>query len=229
LRILAIDTALGATAVAILDTESRAVLAEASRVMDRGQGEALMPMVSDVLGAAGLGFAAIDRFAVTIGPGSFTGLRIGIAAARGFALVHDRPVVGVSTLSAFSAPVLFGSEKRTVAAAIDARHGMIFFQALNRDGRAIAGPMLCPIEEAARKIGDGPVGFVGNAADRLASARRDAMFDPRAGNVSVLPAPEIAWVARLGAVADPATAPARPLYMREVSVTLSDRARLERA
>lgn len=229
MRILAIDTALGATAASVLDTDSRAILAEESRVMERGQGEALMPMVARVLDAAGLDFATIDRFAVTIGPGSFTGLRIGIAAARGFGLVHERPVVGVSTLSAYSAPVLFGGERRAVAAAIDARHGMIFFQALNRDGRPMAGPMLCPLEEAARKLGDGPVGFVGNAADRIAEARRDSMFEPRAGNVSVLPAPEIAWVARLGAVADPATAPARPLYMREVSVTLGDRARLERA
>lgn len=231
MRVLALDTALGATSVALLDTETNRILAEESEAMERGHSEALMPMVERVLAAAGTGFAAIDRFGVTIGPGSFTGLRIGIAAARGFALVHDRPAVGVSTLAAFAAPVLFGGERRPVAAAIDARNGMVFFQAMGVDGRTIAGPGLYPIEEAARKTGDGAISFVGNAADRLAAARRDGQTDFRfgAGPVAALPAPPIAWVARLASAANPATSPARPMYLREVSVTMGDRARLRRA
>jgi tRNA threonylcarbamoyladenosine biosynthesis protein TsaB len=231
LHVLAVDTALGATSAAILDTTSNRILAEESFPMERGHSEALMPMVTRILATSGVDFSDIDRFAVTIGPGSFTGLRIGIAAARGFALVHGKPAVGVSSLAAFAAPVLFGTERRPVAAAIDARHGMVFFQALGVDGRTLAGPGLYSVEDAARKTGDGPVSFVGNAADRLAAARRDGNVESRAGSGQILlrPAPEIAWVARLAAVADPASAPARPMYLREVSVTTHDRARLQRA
>lgn len=231
MRILALDTALGATSAAILDSGTDRILAQESAPMERGHSEALMPMVSRVLAASGLAFGEIDRFAVTIGPGSFTGLRIGIAAARGFALVHGRPAVGVSTLAAFAAPLLFGEDRRPVAAAIDARHGMVFFQSLAVGGRTMAGPGLYAVEDAARRIGDGPVAFVGNAADRLASARRGVSTDFRAGAgvVNPLPAPDIAWVARLGAAADPAAAPAKPLYLREANVTVADKARLERA
>lgn len=231
MRVLAVDTALGATSVAILDTGEDRVLASETLPMERGHAEALIPMVERVLKVSGLAFGDLDRFAVTIGPGSFTGIRIGIAAARGFALVHAKPAVGVSTLAAFAAPLLFGAERRPVASAIDARHGMIFFQALAVGGRLMAGPGLYTIEDAARKVGDGKIAFVGNAADRLAAARRgvasDLSFGP--GVVNTLIAPEIAWVARLGAAADSASAPARPLYLREANVTAHDRARLQRA
>jgi tRNA threonylcarbamoyladenosine biosynthesis protein TsaB len=231
LHILALDTALGATSAAILDVGADRVLAMESAPMERGHSEALMAMVQRVLAASGLQFAEIDRFAVTTGPGSFTGLRIGIAAARGFALVHGKPAVGVSTLAAFAAPLLFGQERKPVAAAIDARHGMVFFQSLAIGGRTMAGPGLFSLEDAARKIGDGAVAFVGNAADRLAMARKGVTTDFRssAGIVNTLPAPDIVWVARLGAAADPMSAPAKPLYLREANVTVTDRARLQRA
>ena len=229
--ILALDTALGATSAAILDVGANCILASESEPMERGHSEALMPMVARVLAASGLTFARLDRFAVTIGPGSFTGLRIGIAAARGFALVHGRPAVGVSTLAAFAAPLLFGEERRPVAAAIDARHGMVFFQALAVGGRTMAGPGLFSAEDAARRIGDGQVAFVGNAAEKLATARKGVSTDFRAGAgiVNTRVAPDIAWVARLGAAADPASAPAKPLYLREANVTVADKARLQRA
>jgi len=229
LRVLALDTALGASSVALYDSGEDRLLAARSEAMERGHAEALMPMVEAVLGEAGADFATIDRFAVTIGPGSFTGIRIGIAAARGFALLHAKPVVGVSTLAAFAAPMLFGADRRPAAASVDARHGMVFFQAFALGGRTIAGPGLFPIEEAARKTGDGPVAFVGNAAERLAGAQRGLSPEFRLGLVVNSAAPEIAWVARLGAVADPASAPARPLYLREANVTVQDRARLQRA
>ena len=108
---------------------------------------------------------------------------------------------------------------------------MVFFQALAVGGRTIAGPGLFSAEDAARRIGDGQVVFVGNAAERLASARKGVTTDFRAGAgiVNPRPAPDIAWVARLGAAADPASAPAKPLYLREANVTVADKARLQRA
>lgn len=230
MRILALDTALGATSVAVYDTDGARILAEETAAMARGHAEALVPMAGRVMEKAGLPFSAIDRYAATIGPGSFTGLRIGIAAARGFALAHRKPVVGVSTLAAFAAPVLFGGEKRPVGAAVDARHGMIFYQLTGADGRPMAGPGLFSLADAARKVGSGAVIFTGDAAELLALAMREQNPDFRVMEETVRPspAPPILWVCRLAAVADPTASPCRPLYLREANVTAQDGARLRR-
>jgi tRNA threonylcarbamoyladenosine biosynthesis protein TsaB len=231
MRILALDTALGATSVAVFDTEGSRILAEDRVEMTRGHAEALVPMVGRVLEKAGLAFQAIDRFASTVGPGSFTGIRIGIAAARAFALAHRKPVVGVSTLAAFAAPVLFGGEKRPVAAAVDARHGMIFYQLTGADGRQIAGPGLFSLADAARKVGSGSVIVTGDAAELLARTIKEQNPDFRIGAETSRPgiSPPILWVARLASVADPSASPCRPLYLREANVTAQDGARLQRA
>ena len=89
MRVLAIDTALEACSAALLDTELAAIVASETRVMVRGHAEALMPLVADVMRKARLNFRQLDRIAVTVGPGSFTGLRVGIAAARGIGLDRD--------------------------------------------------------------------------------------------------------------------------------------------
>src|SRR5262245_45908159 len=104
MRLLAIDTALAACAAAVLDTETGVVLAGESITMERGHAEALMPLIERVMTQALMPFAELDRIAVTVGPGSFTGLRVGVAAARGIALAASKPAVGLSTLSAFAAP-----------------------------------------------------------------------------------------------------------------------------
>src|SRR6202049_2571874 len=103
MRILAIDTALEACAAGVIEMPDR-VLAQESLAMARGHAEALMPLLARVMDQAGIGFDALDRIAVTVGPGSFTGLRVGIAAARGIALATGKPAVGVSTLAALAAP-----------------------------------------------------------------------------------------------------------------------------
>src|SRR5262245_26640828 len=104
--ILAIDTALDACAAAVLDTETARMAAHESQPMKRGHAEALMPLIGRVLGRSGFSFAALDRIAVTTGPGSFTGLRVGLSAARGIALAAKKPVVGLTTLSAYAAPLI---------------------------------------------------------------------------------------------------------------------------
>src|SRR3984885_13885764 len=106
MRVLAIDTALAACSAAVLDTANGGILASESLPMIRGHAEALMPLVERVVKATGFSFREFDRVVVTTGPGSFTGLRVGIAAARGLGLATAIPVVGVSTLSAYAAPYL---------------------------------------------------------------------------------------------------------------------------
>jgi tRNA threonylcarbamoyladenosine biosynthesis protein TsaB len=92
--VLAIDTALDACSAAVLDTDAPALLASESQPMPRGHAEALMPLIDRVMSAAGIAYLALDRIAVTVGPGSFTGLRVGLSAARGIGLAADKPVVG---------------------------------------------------------------------------------------------------------------------------------------
>ena len=125
MRVLAIDTALEACSAAVLDTV-RGIVAQESLPMVRGHAEALMPLVARVLDAAQIDFAEIDRIAVTTGPGSFTGLRVGISAARGIALASGRPAIGLSTLAAFAAPLIAADDTLPVVAAIDARHDHVY-------------------------------------------------------------------------------------------------------
>src|SRR3979409_1427738 len=104
--ILAIDTALDACSAAVLDTDASNIVAQESQPMKRGHAEALMPLIARVMKASTVAFASLDRIAVTTGPGSFTGLRVGLSAARGIALAANKPVVGLTTLTAYAAPLV---------------------------------------------------------------------------------------------------------------------------
>src|SRR6266446_10403812 len=146
--ILAIDTALDACAAAVLDTGANKLIAEESQAMKRGHAEALMPLIARVMKASGVAFAALDRIAVTTGPGSFTGLRVGLSAARGIALAAGKPVVGVTTLTAYAAPVVSEHGEHPVIAAIDARHDHLYFQVVGGDGTSLIAPQLAPIADA---------------------------------------------------------------------------------
>src|SRR4051795_13526724 len=130
--ILAIDTALDACAAGVLDTGQNKLIAQESLAMKRGHAEALMPLIARVMRESGVAFSALDRIAATTGPGSFTGLRVGLSAARGIALAAGKPVVGVTTLTAFAAPLVSENEKpRPVLAAIDARHDHVYYQVVD--------------------------------------------------------------------------------------------------
>jgi tRNA threonylcarbamoyladenosine biosynthesis protein TsaB len=210
--ILAIDTALDACAAGVLDTDASKMIAQESQAMKRGHAEALMPLIARVMEASGIAFTALDRIAVTTGPGSFTGLRVGLSAARGIALAADKPVVGLTTLTAYAAPVVSQGLERPVISAIDARHDHVYFQAVAGDGSPLIRPRVAPIEEALGASRFGAPHLVGNAANILADrwpadAPPPYMVDPQA-------APDIAWVAWLGAAVSPDTAPARPVYLR---------------
>src|SRR5579872_1293893 len=135
--ILAIDTALDACAAAVLDTEASKVIALETQPMKRGHAEALMPLIGRVMGDAGTGFADLERIAVTTGPGSFTGLRVGLSAARGIALAADKPVVGVTTLGAYAAPAVSRNDGHPIVCAIDARHDHVYLQVVGGDGSSL--------------------------------------------------------------------------------------------
>jgi tRNA threonylcarbamoyladenosine biosynthesis protein TsaB len=210
--ILAIDTALDACAAGVLDTDASKLIAHESLPMKRGHAEALMPLIARVMKASGVAFAALDRIAVTTGPGSFTGLRVGLSAARGIALAANKPVVGLTTLTAYAAPVVSESGEHPVISAIDARHDHVYFQVVSGNGSSLIRPRVARIEEALAAARFGAPHLVGNAANILGD--RWPADAPPPFKVDAQPAPDIAWVGWLGAAVSPNTAPARPYYLR---------------
>ena len=193
--ILAIDTALDACAAGVLDTEAGRLIAQESQAMKRGHAEALMPLIARVIEQSGIAFAALDRIAVTTGPGSFTGLRVGLSAARGIALAANKPVVGLTTLTAYAAPLVSQNEEHPVISAIDARHDHVYLQAVSGNGSSLIRPRVASIEEAIGAARFGTPHLVGNAAGILAD-RWPAHAAPPF-KVDAQPAPDIAWVAWL--------------------------------
>jgi tRNA threonylcarbamoyladenosine biosynthesis protein TsaB len=210
--ILAIDTALDACAAGVLDTETGKLLAQESVGMKRGHAEALMPLIARVMKASGIAFSGLDRVAVTTGPGSFTGLRVGLSAARGLALAANKPVVGVTTLTAYAAPIVSQNGEHPVISAIDARHDHVYFQAVGGNGGSLIPPRVAPIGEAVGASRFGAAYLVGNAAGMLADRWPADALPPF--KVDAQAAPDIAWVAWLGAAVSPNSAPARPFYLR---------------
>ena len=200
--VLALDTALDACSAAVLaDGE---VLAGAYETRPRGHGERIAAMCAEVLEEAGLVPGDLRRICVTVGPGSFTGVRIGLATARGFGVALGLPVVGLSTLTAVAVPSGGG---RPLLAAHDARRGQVYVQAFGADGAPLAPPVAAAPEAAARIRRPDMALVVGSGAALLA-----AHLD---GGVEAVEArPDARLFASL-ADALPVTAGApEPLYLR---------------
>ncbi len=217
MNIIAIDTCLDACSVAVC-AEGR-TLAAASEPMARGHQERLAPMAEAVMARAGLAFKDLTRIAVTVGPGSFTGLRVGLAFAKGLALALDIPCVGIGTLEALAASA--GGSVSFVAACIDAHRGQVYLQVFI-DGRAAMAPDVLPVEVAAARLAElwpgGPATLVGSGAPLLAQVIAAARLEP-----DRLPDPVA--VARLGAAVRSPAAP-RPLYLRAPDAKLPGGKRL---
>lgn len=212
MRILAIDASCGAVSGCVLDSGAGEAVARCSEPMERGHAEALAPLLERLIGGVEGGFATLDRIAATVGPGSFTGIRIGLATARAMGLTLEIPVVGVSTLVAFAGPLLFEPGPGIIASVIDARHGRVYFQLFEPTGRPLIPARLEGLREAVRAVGAGPVRMTGNGARLLAveAARAGLAVEL----VSSADFPDILAVARVGLAADPRDCPPRPLYLK---------------
>lgn len=216
MKILAIDTALQAVSACVCEDGAAAPEVSETIMMQRGHAEALLPLLDRIMAEVDGGFAALGRVAVTVGPGSFTGLRVGIAAARAIGIACNVPVVGVSTLAALAAPLILSQKPGLVAAAIDARHGNVYFAAFGPDGRALVPPRVATVRDAVRLLGAGPIRMAGSGAPMLAIEAWSAHL--AAEVVGDVGAPDIAFVGKLGLLADPLTATARPLYLKPPDV-----------
>lgn len=225
MRLLVIDTALATCAAAVYESETDELLAQEAIPMERGHAEALMPLIARVMDYARSDFSELDRIAVTVGPGSFTGLRVGISAARGIALTCGKPAVGVSTLAAFAAPCIAEDLAQKTIAAIDARHGHAYMQVFGEGGYTELAAAYVPLQQALDYVG-GEVHLSGNVAAQIAALWPEG--EPAPFQFRGAPSPDLGWIARLGHAADPETAPAKPLYLRAPDAKPQDHAHVAR-
>ncbi|MFD1624887.1 tRNA (adenosine(37)-N6)-threonylcarbamoyltransferase complex dimerization subunit type 1 TsaB [Azospirillum griseum] len=224
MKILGLDTATSGCSAALWrdeGPEDGRVVARRNPPMARGQAEALVPMAHAVMTDAGVAFADLDRIAVTVGPGAFTGLRIALAAARGFAVAYGCPVVGVTSFEA----ILHGLPEderagRAVLVAVDSRRAEPYLQLFAPDRSPIGdAAMLEPADVPAWLDGlwpTGPLLLAGDGAGLLRAAlavRTDLAVASGDG------VPDAAVVARLGAEREPGH-PVDPFYLRPPDVSL---------
>ena len=199
--VLGLDTCLASCSVAVRDGER--MLASAREVMARGHQERLAPMAQQVMAQAGVAFDQLDRIGVTVGPGSFTGLRVGIAFAKGLAAALDLPTAGVGSLEALAAEA-----DGLVFAVVDARRGQVYVQGFE-DGRALMAPDALTAETAAARIAElsmgRPLTLVGSGAVLLADLTPTATVIAAEGA-------DARHVARLAAAREPRAL--KPLYLR---------------
>ena len=232
MKILAFDACLGAVSVAVgrRDEHGEWSACSSFELRTLGHAERLMPMIADVMQRAGMAFSDLDRIATTVGPGSFTGVRIGVAAARGFGLATGRPVVGIGTLAALAhgARSELGDAlgKRALAVAVDARRGMVYAQLFDAGGVAQGEAAVLTAQDAAALIGKIPVIVVGSGAAAVGDAIRaaGAAADVRLPEIQ----PHAISVARLAADLAPSDS-LRPLYLRPPDVKPQGDASLPRA
>lgn len=220
MAILAFDTCLGALSVALRYRSANGdwLIREAYETRQTGHAERLMPMIADVMAAAGRAFTDVERFAVTVGPGTFTGVRVGVAAARAFALAAGRPVVGISSLEVIAARgrALLGpaAASRTLLVAVDARRGAFYCALHSADGSAGEGtPLLLTAGEAAALATSHEALVIGSGAPLVAEAAGSAVVETALHAIE----PHARFLAQLAAER-PASDNVNPLYLRAPDV-----------
>ncbi|UIY29914.1 tRNA (adenosine(37)-N6)-threonylcarbamoyltransferase complex dimerization subunit type 1 TsaB [Neorhizobium galegae] len=148
--VLAIDTAGVDCSAALYDSAAGKVLSEVTETIGKGHAERLMSVIDEALAAAGLSLKAVERVAVVIGPGSFTGIRVGVAAARGLALALGIESVGVTTLEALALEFLGEHPDQPVVVAMDAKRNEVYTQAFSANGEALSQPAALSPEDASK-------------------------------------------------------------------------------
>eukprot|EP01035_Chromulina_nebulosa_P055206 gene55206-75642_t len=161
--VLAIDTAGVDCSAAVYDGQSRTLLSEVSETLGKGHAERLMAMIDEALAGAGLALEDVTRIVVTTGPGSFTGIRVGVAAARGLALALGVDCVGVSTLAVLAATVP-ADTPGPVAAAINAHRDEIYVQTFE-NGMPMDEPVVLPRDIFVSRVGSEKLTVVGSGRD----------------------------------------------------------------
>ncbi|MBN9305092.1 MAG: tRNA (adenosine(37)-N6)-threonylcarbamoyltransferase complex dimerization subunit type 1 TsaB [Devosia sp. 67-54] len=194
--LLAIDTAAPRLQLALLGADGS--LETLVEDMATGQAERLFPALAELLERAHAGYADLTRIAVTTGPGSFTGLRIGLSAARGLGLALDIPVLGIPSLLALSL-----AAAGPAAVLLDARRNEAYVQSFAGPGRPLDPPALLPMDAARARL-------------------------PHGAELHTTPFVDIGALARFAMTADPALYPPEASYIRDADARPQEKFRVAR-
>jgi tRNA threonylcarbamoyladenosine biosynthesis protein TsaB len=229
MNILALDTSMGACSVALVRRNGGTgeVCAQAER-MARGHAEALMPMVARAMHESGLQFPALDVIAATTGPGSFTGVRIAISAARALALVTGAKLFGSDSLTVMArqALTLGAMGGAPFAVAVDARRGMLYFGLYDGAAQKVDGPLLMAPDDAVQMLPSATRTAIGSGAALLAEAAsaRGIRIARRLLDLE----PDATALAAIAAESSEVVTVLRPLYLRPPDARPQTQAELAR-
>ncbi len=207
--LLAIDTASALCAACVYDSDADRELGRSVLDLGKGHAEHLMAVVDEALAKAGVGFDALGRIAVSVGPGSFTGVRVGVATARGFALALKIPAIGVTTLEAVAAETRENFAGKKIMVALDGGRGEINVGFFGEGGEQVGKPLAANLEQAARLATAHDGVLAGSAAAMVAGVAGQAFPMGSAGATA-----DIGVYARIGAAKAVGEKP-KPLYLRE--------------
>lgn len=209
MKLLAIDTAAGPCAACVFDAGSGEVAGREVRDIGKGHAEHLMAVIEAAMRQAAMEFAQLGAVAVSVGPGSFTGVRVGVSAARGFALALNVPAIGVTTLEAIAADARAAFGQRSVLSALDAGRGEIHAAVYDEHSALRYGPAVITIEEAIGLAEATAAVVAGSAAPLVAAARPESDVGPTGATA------DIVTYARLAAARGGGGERPRPVYLRE--------------
>ena len=226
MRVLAFDTTCAACSVALWHDDT--VEAAFHDPTVHGQAELLMPAIERVMAEADVAYSDIDRIGVTVGPGSFTGVRVGLATARALAVALDRPAIGILTSAVLAQEAInSGGEIDTpVAVAIDARRAELYLHCFDRNGAALEDPQCLLPEDAAQYLAKDRWQIVGDGAailEPLLELRSEPVLEPGPrGNVSQSGPiyPDATLLASMVATQAVPEAPPQPVYVRPPDAVL---------
>jgi tRNA threonylcarbamoyladenosine biosynthesis protein TsaB len=216
MNVLGFDTCLGAVSAAVRWRGPDGwLLRESYLPLSSGHAERLFPRIAEVMDGAGLKFAALDRIAVTVGPGGFTAVRVGISAARALALATGKPIAATTSLAvmAHRAEEMLAEPlgARRIMVAVHAGRGACYVQTFMAGATETGGPLLLTTEEAARSVGQVGTVVVGNCAPVIAAMVKEAGGDAEARLADLQPHARNLAVMAAGLVP---VAPVRPVYLR---------------
>ncbi len=205
----------GASCSAAVLVDGR-IAAERFAAMERGQAEALLPMIRETMAETGMDWRRIDAIATTVGPGSFTGVRLGLSAARGLALAADRPILALTAFEALAAGLV--PDGRPVAIAIDSRRGPVFAQRFDAGLHPTGAPAQIEPEDMVAWLGSGPWRLAGDGVANLADIgfAAEILVDPEVRRIR---AGDLARAALALGPAGIGRLPAHPLYLRAPDVS----------
>lgn len=225
MRVLALDTAMNGCSAGVLDTDSAECVAMAEP-MTRGQAEKLVPLIQKALTKAQLDFADLGLIATTVGPGAFTGLRIGLSTARALGLALNIPVLGVTTLHVLAAAYFAQHQAdKNLLVLIETKRSDFYGQLFDAAGSSISEPFALPAETIAEIYLAQPCVIIGDANARFLSLLTAAQKD-KVNAAEGFDLPDPAFIAMIGHALwenGDTDSPPEPLYLRDADVSQSKR------